>query len=268
MSKNSDDEKKWQKILEIVKKHEVPSSLLGNLEELIKTREELTTKLRKFSEDIRNQEIAVSSVKTAGAVTTVAGTILMFTPLFPLGAGITVSSTAALAATSLGDWIAEEVKGSKLDKMLKKDQELAELVINDMKKIDILCEDFLRNKLVVSRQEGYGLAIGITVFIKSLGTTALTMITLYKPMKDLFVNGVIRYSGGELKASLGFISRSVGVFTSIVAVADCIISWLSTKPCRKTADEAKQLIDDSMPQLKALKEVVSRLKDEVKKHHG
>ncbi len=260
------DDKAWQRIMEIVRENDLPVNLSKNLHNLINSRKELTKKLSDFSKDIRAQEIAVNSVKSVGAGTTALGAFLTFTPFFPLGAGIIVGSSAALAITDLGDWIAEEIKEGKLDDMLKEDQRLAELLINDMKKIDVLCEAFLREKLIPSRDEGYGLAITLTIAVSKLGTYANTVIALWKPLKDLWKNGIKypaeKVASNELKKSLGFISRSAAVLTALVAIADLILGWFRTKPCRATADKAKNAIDDSMPYLVELKKVV----DHVKKH--
>jgi hypothetical protein len=260
------DDKAWQRILEIARENDLPVNLSRNLENLINSRKDLTKKLSDFSKDIRAQEIAVNSVKSVGVGTTALGASLMFTPFFPLGAGVIVGSSAGLALTDLGDWIAENIKEGKLDRMLEEDKKLAELLINDMKQMDVLCEAFLREKLIPSKEEGYGLAITIVIGVSKFGNKALSAIALWKPFKDLWKNGM-RYStervaSNELKKSLGFISRSAAVFTVVVAVADCIICWLSTKPCRATADKAKKAIDDSMPHLVELKKVV----DHVEKH--
>jgi hypothetical protein len=260
------DDKTWQRILEIVRENDLPVNLSRNLENLINSRKDLTKKLSDFSKDIRAQEIAVNSVKSVGMGTTVLGAFLMFTPFFPLGAGVIVGSSAGLALTDLGDWIAENIKEGKLDTMLEEDKRLAELLINDMKQIDVLCEAFLREKLIPSKEEGYGLAITIVIGVSKFGSKALSAIALWKPFKDIWKNGMRypteRVASNELKKSLGFISRSAAVFTAVVAVADFIICWLSTKPCRATADKAKKAIDDSMPHLVELKKVV----DHVEKH--
>ena len=60
------------------------------------------------------QEIAVNSVKTANAAGGIVGTVLLFTPLAPVGL-LTLGATAVVGiGTSAGDWIASSIKSGDL----------------------------------------------------------------------------------------------------------------------------------------------------------
>ena len=183
----------WQKIMEMVRKCNLSLTLPDNLENLVNSRRELTKQLKEFSENVRTQENIACFLKGVCAAGTIIGAGLTFSPYFPLGVGITAVSSAVLNLVNLVDWIAEKWKKHKLDKMLEKDQELTELFINDMKKLDFFCKYFLREKITTSRDEGDGIAISTLMFEISVATFVSSTIALWKPLKDIFSNGIICY---------------------------------------------------------------------------
>jgi len=257
------DEEVWKRIVEILQnnKHMIPMSLSKNLNILLSSRESLSTKLQEFAEDIRVQEIAVNLVKTVGTTGTVIGTILLFTPFAPLGAGITVASTAGLASTSLGDWIADQVKDSNLKEMLKRDEELACRFIEDMKKIDALAAAFLNERVMKTIEEGqkYAFTFTLLCIVKGAGILA-NAIQLYKPLKALFVDGFKLIN----KSSLGFVSLSLGSIVAVLCIIDCVLSWITVNPNREKAEKAKKLIDGTLTDLKRMKDIIDRFAESKK----
>ena len=103
---------------------------LDQLTKMIKSREGMINWVEKFIQDIKNQEIAINTTKTAAVTDTIA-TIGLFTPFAPLAAAGLVASASAGVATSIGDLIANKVKGGNLEEkvseMKKEDSELQKL---------------------------------------------------------------------------------------------------------------------------------------------
>ena len=87
--------------------------------------------LKEFIDDIRTQEKAVNSAKTGAAALGVVSAIGLFTPFAPLALGGLVAAGGAGVATTIGDLIANKVKGanlkSKVDNMKAEDSKLQDL---------------------------------------------------------------------------------------------------------------------------------------------
>lgn len=107
------------------------SRFLNQLTKMIKSRQEMIGWLEEFIDDVRNQEIAVNSTKTGAAVLGVVSAIGLFTPLAPLAVAGMVTAGGAGVATTIGDLIANKVKGgnleTKVQSMKKEDSELENL---------------------------------------------------------------------------------------------------------------------------------------------
>jgi hypothetical protein len=260
----------WGRIMEQVETSEsdLPVTLYENLEKLIVSREELGKKLKSFSEDMRAQEYKICLAKSACTAITMMGTALTSTPYFTLGVGITLCSSLGLDVINLQDLLAEKEKNGALDEMLKRDEALVKLFINDMKQIEALSEAFLNQKLVTSKEEGCGIAIAITLLASlSLGTKALSMTTMLRKSQDdyLCIDDGYRYGlhlwyEGVITTwqMFGNVDKKA-VFIAGIAIADCIISWRSKKSCRATAEKVMREIDDGMQHLTALKNAIDNL---------
>lgn len=107
------------------------SRFLNQLTKMIKSRQEMIGWLEEFIDDVRNQEIAVNSTKTGAAVLGVVSAIGLFTPLAPLAVAGMVTAGGTGVATTIGDLIANKVKGgnleTKVQSMKKEDSELENL---------------------------------------------------------------------------------------------------------------------------------------------
>jgi len=82
---------------------------------MVKSRQEMVKWLEDFIEDVRTQEIAINSVKTGAAVVGTASAIALFTPLAPVALAGMVLAGGAGVATTIGDFIANKVKGGNLE---------------------------------------------------------------------------------------------------------------------------------------------------------
>ena len=88
---------------------------LDQLGKMIKSRQEMTKWLEDFIEDVRTQEIAINSVKTGAAVLGTVSAIGLFTPFAPVALAGMVAAGGAGVATTIGDFIANKVKGGNLE---------------------------------------------------------------------------------------------------------------------------------------------------------
>ena len=269
----------WKRVVDIVKQSDLPLSLPKNLENLINSRIELTRQLQDFSEDIRARERTICFVKTIGMVGTILGTGLTMTTFSSLGAGVTFASSLLLDQRNARDLFDEKEKNGALDEMLKRDKALAELFISDMKKIDVLCEAFLRQKVVTSKVEGYGIAITMTLFALSLGAKANDILNISKQSIRKIFYYITDESNEKLAwqlwqlwllwRELGQLFRDVPTTLEMFelmnkkaaiiagfAIVDWIVSLRSKSSCRATAAKVKKQIDDSMPHLIELKNAI------------
>ena len=87
--------------------------------------------LEDFIGDVKIQEIAISSAKTISALVGTISAIGLFTPVAPLALGGMVVAGGAGVATTIGDFVANYVKGGNLETKVKdmkaEDSELEKL---------------------------------------------------------------------------------------------------------------------------------------------
>ena len=123
---------------------ELLSEFLNHLTKMIKSRQEMIDWLKEFIDDIRTQEKAVNSAKTGAAALGVVSAIGLFTPFAPLALGGLVAAGGAGVATTIGDLIANKVKGgnlkSKVDNMKAEDSNLQDLQRKLSKQTTILAK--------------------------------------------------------------------------------------------------------------------------------
>lgn len=104
---------------------------LDQLGKMIKSREEIMKWLEEFIENVKKQEIAINSVKTGAAVVGTVSAIGLFTPLAPFALAGMIAAGGAGVATTIGDFIANKVKGgnleTKVENMKAEDSELERL---------------------------------------------------------------------------------------------------------------------------------------------
>ena len=110
---------------------ELLSKFLDQLQKMIDSREEMIEWLQDFIDDIKKQEKAISGVKTGGAVLGAVSFFGLFTPAAPLALAGMVGAGATGVATTIGDLIANKVKGGnlkdKVKEMKAQDSELEKL---------------------------------------------------------------------------------------------------------------------------------------------
>ena len=107
------------------------SKFLKQLTRTINSRQDMINWVKEFIEDIKQQEIAIKSTKTGAGVLGAVSAIALFTPFAPLALAGMATAGVASVATSIGDMIANKVKGGnleeKVDAMKSEDAELEKL---------------------------------------------------------------------------------------------------------------------------------------------
>ena len=110
---------------------ELLSKFLDQLQKMIDSRKEMIKWLQDFIEDIKTQEIAINGAKTGGAVLGVVSVVGLFTPAAPLALAGLIGSGATGVAATIGDLIANKVKGgnleAKVEEMKAQDSKLEKL---------------------------------------------------------------------------------------------------------------------------------------------
>lgn len=110
---------------------ELLSKFLDQLQKMIDLREEMIKWLQDFIEEVKTQERGVNRAKTGGAMLGVASFFGLFTPAAPLALAGMVVAGATGVATTIGDFIANKVKGgnlkAKVEEMKAEDSELEKL---------------------------------------------------------------------------------------------------------------------------------------------
>jgi len=91
-------------------KDNVTHLFLKKIDQLIQSQEYLFDWLGHFVKSVYHQDVAVNSVQTATAATGIVGTVLLFTPLAPIGSLMLVGSAAASLATDAAEAVADSVK--------------------------------------------------------------------------------------------------------------------------------------------------------------
>ena len=239
---------------------------------LLKKRKEISQWCAELIEDIKTQEIAVNSVKTAGTVAGIGGAFLLFTPFAPLGVAALAGSAAGLVATAIGDFIATKVKESSLKDELDSDKELAEKLSEELKQankvVERLMDQYSLSKdqataIVFSSISNGGQVIinGVQIFESIEKIREVAHLT--KALADLSrIGAFVEETSAALTAArvVSGTSKVLGAVGAVLSIADCVYSWLSDNPTKASAIQAKEAIDKSIDELQRKKDAIMACK--------
>ena len=250
---------------------DIPYGLPKTIKKLIKKREEISKCCAELIENIKTQEIAVNSVKTAGTVASIGGTILLFTPLAPVGAVALAGSAAGLVATSIGDFIATKVKKSSLKDELDSDKELAEKLSEELKQANRVVERLMDQYSLSKAQattivfstinnDGQVIVNGVQILenIEKISEVAhltkalarLSKIGAFVEQRNAALTAAKVVSQSGARKVLGFVGD----------IVDCVQSWLSDNPTKASAIKAKEAIDKSIDELQRIMDAIMSCK--------
>ena len=265
---STDEEKLWNEFEKILRDNEdlIPKDLVKNLNALFESRTTLSKKLGEIISKVEDQELAMKITKGTLAGTGVLGTILLFTPLAPLGAAVLGVSAAGATVVSITDLIITAVREGDVEDLLKKDDENAKNLIKDFEKINSLAAYFVEKEIVTTIEEGNKYAFAFSVAMNFVNL-AQSLIGQYKTLKTLFTNGM-RFVSTADKQALGFISRASGVLSAGLLILDFVLALLIDNPVKAKAQQAKSTIDESLNKIRKIKDIVEQISAHATKMGG
>lgn len=241
--------------------------------------------LGEFIDDIRNQEIAVNSTKTGAAALGVVSASGLFTPFAPLAIGGLVAAGGAGVVTTIGDLIANKVKGgnleTKVDNMKAEDSKLQDLQRELNEQAAILAKE-----LNVSKDDAIlFLLVGVPKMVAQASTQVVNgLVQIGRILPHLrAINDAMRlgasfsqavalsntvFQGGRLTIAAGVegaamagttlavttAAKALGGLGAVVGVADAIYSWSTKNPNRKSAEDLLPNLKENLKSLKDTKE--------------
>lgn len=271
---------------------ELLSKLLNHLTKMIKSRQDMIDWLKEFIDDIRTQEIAVNSAKTGAAVLGVVSAVGLFTPFAPLAVAGVVAAGGAGVATTIGDLIANKVKGgnleTKVDNMKAEDSELQDL----QRKLDEQAR-ILAEELKISKDDAYlFLLVGVPQMAAQAGVQVVNgVVQMAKLLPHLkAINDAMRlgasfsqavalsntvFQGGRLTIAAGVegaavagttlavttAAKALGGLGAVIGVADAIYSWSTKNPNRESAEDLLPNLEENLESLKDSKERFSQIQN-------
>ena len=250
----------------------IPYDLLETMQSLIGKRKQISDWCERLIEDIKTQEIAVNSAKTVGTAASVIGAILLFTPLAPAGIAALAGGGAAIVATSIGDYIATQVKDSSLKDEISSDKELADKLKEELEAANEVIErlmdqyDLTKDQATVIvfssiKNGGQVIIAGVQIFqsveqIREIAYLSKALVDLGK------IGAFVEETTVALTAArvASGATKVLGVVGAILGVADVVYSWMSENPTRTSAERAKTEIDKSVSELERMKGAINNLK--------
>lgn len=269
---------------------ELLSKFLDQLQKMIDLREEMIKWLQDFIEEVKTQERGVNSAKTGGAMLGVASFFGLFTPAAPLALAGLVVAGATGVATTIGDFIANKVKGgnlkAKVEEMKAEDSELEKLQkeLNAQaeilaQRLDISKDDAILFLLVgvpkMAAQAGVQVVRGFVDIVKilphlnaikdamKLGASLPQALAL---SNTVFQGGRLTVMAGEGAAMAGTtlavtaFTKALGGLGAVIGIADAIISWSSTNPNRKSAEDLLPKLEENLKSLEENKVKFEKMK--------
>lgn len=139
--------------------------LVTSIQKLINERNGQIKWLDDFISTMRGHEVGVNTAKTATTVGTVAGTIMLFTPLAPAGVATLVVSGVGGLGTCAGDLIANKVKDGSIQEVAKRSEAAERDVQACLAKVNKMAEG-IRKMCACTEEESVAVVLSI---LKGLG---------------------------------------------------------------------------------------------------
>lgn len=246
---------------------DIPYNLLNTLEDLIRKRESISRWLQELINTVEKQEVAVNSVKTAGAVGGILGTILLFT-LPPVGAAALAASSLSAVATNIGDMIANKVRESSLKDEVSSDKYLTEKLSQELKQADQVIERLIDQYQLTKDQA----TAAVFASIKGRGQCVINGVVVFQnidrirevvchttALADLTKIGTVVNQTAVALTAARVATRTMGMVGFDFGIADVVLSWTTDNPTKASAKNAKETIDKSISQLRSLKYTIESM---------
>ena len=201
--------------------------------ELLQLFGELAALVAKMTNDIGVQEVAVRTSKGVSAAMSITGTIMVFTPLMPVGVGLLASAAGVGLTTATGDAIGQHVQKEDLRKGLDRLNECERRVLLNLEALVTACFPDVKEEWAAAR----GAESVVTLPPEQIGNT------------EFAVGGATaRGSAVRQRALAQRYRRRPSVFGAVVASGD-FVKMLTNSPNRKSIKEASSFLEGQVGEL-------------------
>ena len=199
--------------------------------ELLQLFGELAALVAKMTNDIGVQEVAVRTSKGVSAAMSITGTIMVFTPLMPVGVGLLASAAGVGLTTATGDAIGQHVQKEDLRKGLDRLNECERRVLLNLEALVTACFPDVK-------EEEWAAARGAGISFEALPPEQIGN-TLFA------VGGATARGSAVLATRIGATvsTQILSVFGAVVASGDFVYSMLTNSPNRKSIKEVSSFLE-------------------------
>ena len=190
-------------------------------------------------------------------------------------AGLATSSVAGIVTTG-SDMLANKFKTKKMKEVLEKSKEIEEKFEKSMSDLHEFAKKLLNEGICKSEDDAFKFLIGLSFHALNIGKASADAAPFISDVADALYAGntfsdatQIAAAGGAATTSaskagslgasvisgLDFVSTAtvfLGVFGTTIRIADVIYSWTKGNPCRNSAIEVLQKIEESLTHIKNL----------------
>ena len=192
---------------------------------------ELAALVGRISNDVGVQEISVRVAKGVSAAMSITGSVLVFTPLMPVGVGLLAGSAGIGITTATGDAIGQHVQKEDLRKGLDRLNECEERVL-------LLLEALLAACFQDTSDEDWAAARGAGMSFETM-------------LPEQINNTIFAVGGATTRGAAGVASRigatvstqALSVLGAVVASGDFVYSMLTDSPNRKSLVQVTSFIE-------------------------
>ena len=183
---------------------------------------ELAALVGRISNDVGVQQVSVRVAKGVSAAMSITGSVLVFTPLMPVGVGLLAGSAGIGITTATGDAIGQHVQKEDLRKGLDRLNECEERVL-------LLLEALLAACFQDTSDEDWAAARGAGISFETM-------------LPEQINNTLFAVGGATARGAAGVASRigatvstqALSVLGAVVASGDFVYSMLTDSPNRKS----------------------------------
>ncbi|KAL1527797.1 hypothetical protein AB1Y20_009180 [Prymnesium parvum] len=194
----------------------VEEALPRLLEKLMAVRDEVV----QLEREVNVQEVSVRTAKGLSAGLSIAGSVMCFTPMMPVGVGLLASGAGVGVTTAAGDAIGQHVQKEALRKSLQQLTEHEDHTLKLLERLSTTCfPEMAAEDWSAARGAGVDFA---TILPEQVGNTLLAL------------GGATTRTAAGLASRIGLevATKSLSVFGALVSSGDFIFSLLTNSPNR------------------------------------
>ena len=205
--------------------------LRTELPELLSMLSEMAGIVARLSKDIQLQETSVRVAKGVSAAMSVAGTVMVFTPLLPLGVGLLAGGAGVGVTTATGDAIGQHVQKEDLRKGLDRLSECENRCLLQLEALITACFPDVPS-------EDWAAARGAGVSFEGVPAESLHSMAL-------MAGGTAARAGAAVASRMGLAISTIAlsIVGSAVSTGDFLYSMLTSSPNRKSLGEVASFIE-------------------------